>query len=424
MKKYKEIEMRKFPLLILFIAGLNYLNAQTTIDLVVYYDFENIEDGEIPDVTGNNSNDAVIFGNQLDCGVEGNGLRFNGLDNKAVIQGEATDVFGTEDFTMSFFFKAIEQNVFGVQTLVSKQNTCELDNAFSIRYIPNTKSINVLVSEDESLNANFDVDLDESNCWHHVCLVRDGTELLLYLDGILKEKVLKPNRIDITNDDIALELGFSTCTVTASNFEGVMDEFRLYDRALVQAQVEELYLFPDKIGNGFVDFSVGKDTILYLGNSVETFITSTCANSLLWEPPTGVLNPNDPTTVLSPTESTTYTLNFFDNFGCIASDTFRVNVIDPATLDCVSFLANAFTPNGDGLNDDFGIDNPFAMTDFVSFTVIDRLSNILFTTDDPFERWDGNIGGKMATVDNYYYQVVYRCGGVEEIKNGTVALMR
>lgn len=424
MYNYKDSEMRKFPLYVLLLVGMNYLNAQTTIDLIVYYDFETIEAGEIPDVTGNNSNDAVIFGNQLDCGVDGNGLRFNGLDNKAVIQGEAIDVFGTEDFTMSFFFKAIEQNVSGVQTLVSKRDACELDKAFSIRYVPSSHSINVLVSEDENLNANFDVDLDESNCWHHVCLVRDGTELMLYLDGVLKEKILRQSRIDITNDNIDLELGFSTCSVTSSNFEGVMDEFRLYDRALVQAQVEELYLFPDKIGNGFVDLSVGKDTILYLGNSIETFVTATCANSLLWEPPTGVLNVNDPSTILSPTESTTYKLNFFDNFGCIAWDTFRVNVIDPSTLDCVSFLANAFTPNNDGLNDDFGIDNPFAMTDFISLTVIDRLSNIVFTTDDPFERWDGTISGKNASVDNYYYQVVYKCGGEEETTVGSVALMR
>lgn len=415
--------MRKFPLMILLFAGLNNLFAQTTIDLIVHYDFETIENDEIPDVTGNNSNDAVIFGNQLDCGVEGNGLRFNGLDNKAVIQGEATDVFGTEDFTMSFFFKPIEQNVFGVQTLVSKRDLCDLENAFSIRYIPNTKSINVLVSEDENLNANFDVDLDETNCWHHVCLVRDGTELLLYLDGVLKEKILKPNRIDITKDNINLELGFSTCAVTASNFEGIMDEFRLYDRALVTAQVEELYLFPDKIGNGFVDLSVGKDTILYLGNSIASFSTNSCANSFLWEPPTGVQDVNDPSTFLSPTETTTYTLNFFDNFGCIASDTFRVNVIDPTTLDCISYLANAFTPNGDGLNDNFGIDNPFAMTDFVSFSVVDRLNNIVFTTNDPFERWDGTIMGKVASVDNYYYQVIYNCGGVEEKTLGTVALM-
>ena len=98
--------------MILLFVGLNSLFAQTTIDLIVHYDFEIIEDDEIPDVTGNNSNDAVIFGNQLDCGVEGNGLRFNGLDNKAVIQGEAIDVFGTEDFTMSFFFKPISITAF------------------------------------------------------------------------------------------------------------------------------------------------------------------------------------------------------------------------------------------------------------------------------------------------------------------------
>lgn len=416
--------MRKFPLLCLLLIGSYILKAQTTIDLVVYYDFETIEDNEVPDVTGVNSNAALIFGNQLDCGVVGNGLRFNGLDNKAIIQGDAIDVFGTEDFTMSFFFKPVEENIFGVQTLVTKSDDCNLENAFSIRYIPNSNSINVIMSENSDLSANFDVPLDETNCWHHVCLVRDANEVLLYIDGILSEKIIKPSRIDITNDAIDLQLGFSTCNTTSNNFEGLMDEFRLYDRALVKSQVEELYLFPDKIGNGFVDLSVGKDTILYLGNSIETFITNTCANSFLWEPATGVLNVNDPSTVLTPTVSTTYKLNFIDNFGCVATDTLSVTVIDPTTLDCVAFLANAFTPNGDGLNDDFGIDNPFAMTDFISFSVLDRLGNILFSTDDPFQRWDGTVKGDFATVDNYYYQVLYNCAGEQQQTTGTIALMK
>ena len=230
--------MRIYPLLLLLIMAAAPLKAQTTIDLVIFYDFEQIDDNEIPDVTGNNSNAALIFGNQLGCGVVGNALEFNGLDNRAVIQGEAIDVFGTEDFTMSFYFKALEQNVFGVQTLVSKRDGCDLNNAFEIRYVPNNNSINVLMNEDTNLNANFDVELDESNCWHHVCLVRAGTEILLYIDGIQREKVLRSNRIDLTNDAVDLELGFSSCATTGNNFEGFIDEFRLYDRALVESQVE------------------------------------------------------------------------------------------------------------------------------------------------------------------------------------------
>lgn len=416
--------MRIYPLLLLLIMAAAPLKAQTTIDLVIFYDFEQIDDNEIPDVTGNNSNAALIFGNQLGCGVVGNALEFNGLDNRAVIQGEAIDVFGTEDFTMSFYFKALEQNVFGVQTLVSKRDGCDLNNAFEIRYVPNNNSINILMSEDTDLNANFDVELDESNCWHHVCLVRAGTEILLYIDGIQREKVLRSNRIDLTNDAIDLELGFSSCATTGNNFEGFIDEFRLYDRALVQSQVEELYFFPDQIGNGFVDIGIGKDTILYLGNAIQTFATPSCAFSYQWDPATGVQDVNDPSTILTPTTTTTYTLNFFDNFGCVAYDTFLVNVIDPSTLDCEAFLPNAFTPNGDGLNDDIGIDNPFAMTDFVSFSIYDRTGNVIFNTDDPFLRWDGNVRGKQAMVDNYYYLVKYNCSDIPKETSGTFMLMK
>ncbi len=61
------------------------------------------------------------------------------------------------------------------------------------------------------------------------------------------------------------------------------------------------------------------------------------------------------------------------------------------------FFPNAFTPNGDGINDDFfpkGI-NPQYIRDY-NLTIWNRWGGLVFETDDPLDRWQGsknNVGG-------------------------------
>ena len=150
----------------------------------------------------------------------------------------------------------------------------------------------------------------------------------------------------------------------------------------------------------------------------------TCANSFLWEPATGVLNVNDPNTVLTPTVSTTYKLNFIDNFGCVATDTLSVTVIDPTTLDCVAYLANAFTPNGDGTNDYFSF-NEYGMTS-VEALIYNRWGELVYSWKTLNQDWDGRgIDGEELPEGVYYY-VLNATGedGYSYTKKGSITLLR
>ena len=132
----------------------------------------------------------------------------------------------------------------------------------------------------------------------------------------------------------------------------------------------------------------------------------------------------EPEPVLAPTETTTYHLSFTDNFGCVATDSLKVAVIDPATLDCKPFLPKAFTPNDDGLNDTYGLDNPFAFTDFISLEIFDRWGGRIFFTDDPFIRWDGAFKGEPVNPGVFLYKVRYRCTGDELLDAGSFTVIR
>jgi gliding motility-associated-like protein len=90
-----------------------------------------------------------------------------------------------------------------------------------------------------------------------------------------------------------------------------------------------------------------------------------------------------------------------DSMGCTDTLTKLVN----ATEQVVPVkLPNVFTPDNDGINDDFGI-NPDAQR-FVkqcSFQVFNRWGNLLFETTDPYQRWNGTDKGTNAPDGVYFF---------------------
>lgn len=83
------------------------------------------------------------------------------------------------------------------------------------------------------------------------------------------------------------------------------------------------------------------------------------------------------------------------------------------TIDDVLFtyLPNTFTPNGDGINDEWGL--VYSIPDMKDFTleVYDRWGRIVFETDDPAVRWTGayrNGGGEPLADGVYAYRVTFQ----------------
>lgn len=149
--------------------------AQPTFGLTAYYSFDNDADTIIVDETGNFANNGYSNALIRDCGVVGQAIRFNGDNHYAEFNSTPVkSIFGTEDFSISFYFKSLNSNTVNTQTLLSKRTNCSIENAFAIRYSPLTKNLNLVVSEDASLSSILSVQLDENRCWHHVAVVGKG----------------------------------------------------------------------------------------------------------------------------------------------------------------------------------------------------------------------------------------------------------
>ncbi len=101
--------------------------------------------------------------------------------------------------------------------------------------------------------------------------------------------------------------------------------------------------------------------------------------------------------------------------------------------DCIPFIANAFTPNGDNRNDKFGIRiNPrCTLVDF-KMQIADRWGRKVFDVENHREEfwWDGTWDGTQLPSGVYFYQITARfdpqSGGPTQLinKQGTVTLIR
>ncbi|HVU56212.1 MAG TPA: LamG-like jellyroll fold domain-containing protein [Puia sp.] len=152
-----------------------------------------------------------------------------------------------------------------------------------------------------------------------------------------------------------------------------------------------------------------------------TELNVTGAATYSWEPAIGLNNPDCANPTVSIDTTTTYTVKGTDRWGCIAYSNITVNV--KATGKDLFILPNAFTPNGDGHNDCFGVKRWGDVT-LEDFSIFSRRGMQVFTTQDPSQCWDGNFHGQPQPADTYIYVIRAKtfCGVIS--RRGTVTLVR
>ncbi|MEP7165101.1 MAG: gliding motility-associated C-terminal domain-containing protein [Ferruginibacter sp.] len=104
---------------------------------------------------------------------------------------------------------------------------------------------------------------------------------------------------------------------------------------------------------------------------------------------------------------------------CPASDTVNVQ-----WGDCELFLPTAFSPNGDGLNETFGLINGINTSAF-SIKIYNRNGQVVFNSSDQFRKWDGRYKNKPVPMGVYPWILTYtNKNGYVQTETGTVMLIR
>ena len=92
---------------------------------------------------------------------------------------------------------------------------------------------------------------------------------------------------------------------------------------------------------------------------------------------------------------------------------------------CNVFMPNAFTPNGDGINDVFKPKFECTSKDY-HLKIFDRYGRIIFESSQASEGWNGNIRDGQLPTGVYVWMMEYRNPNNQQLfrKNGTVTLIR
>jgi gliding motility-associated-like protein len=162
----------------------------------------------------------------------------------------------------------------------------------------------------------------------------------------------------------------------------------------------------------------GDDVYIKVGESATLTATYFSEYSYSWEPPEWLSAPNWYTTQATPDVTTTFNLTVTDQFGCTNTD-FVTVFVDNEVLT----IYNAFTPNGDGFNDTWVIDNIDLFPD-AEITVFDRRSNKVYHSVGYQNNWDGTHykTGRQLPYGTYYY--IISIPSAEKTFRGTVSIIR
>ncbi|MBN8676838.1 MAG: gliding motility-associated C-terminal domain-containing protein [Chitinophagales bacterium] len=119
-------------------------------------------------------------------------------------------------------------------------------------------------------------------------------------------------------------------------------------------------------------------------------------------------------------DSITYVVTVVSQNGCVETASITFAVLEPEVQ-----FPNAFTPNGDGANDGFGLVIAEGIAVVEQMDVYNRWGQKVFSSAEPDARWDGTVEGKPAPSDVYVYVIFWRGGdGALRFNQGEVTLLR
>jgi gliding motility-associated-like protein/CSLREA domain-containing protein len=124
-------------------------------------------------------------------------------------------------------------------------------------------------------------------------------------------------------------------------------------------------------------------------------------------------------------QTDTYTVSVADDCETVSDEVY----VYFEQCGCLIYVPNAFTPDNDGLNEVFQVESECAFENY-NLKIFNRDGDIVFQTEDPNDRWNGNTYGGAYYVkdDVYVWQIEYSTttleGSISDKLTGHVTVLR
>jgi gliding motility-associated-like protein len=168
------------------------------------------------------------------------------------------------------------------------------------------------------------------------------------------------------------------------------------------------------------------DTSVIIGDPVQFLVIDSLAGereiSYSWTPDEQINCTDCPSPVVQPLTSTVYTLEVSDDNQCEVSEIFDFTV--EVTEEYRIGVAEAFTPNGDGINETIRV-NGWGIKELIEFRIYNRAGKEVFFSNDINEGWDGTYNGNPQQTGTYQYYIKAEMWDDNSTSlNGTFTLLR
>jgi hypothetical protein len=232
---------------ILFVLPFILTCQDITSELIGYWDFENIDNDYVYSVLGNNNHFQIVGSPDIVDGVIGNGMYFNGEDNYLFLpkKQEYSFNFTQQSFTLAAWAKPIRVNDHD-----GPDTGCQLDSPYlicSFRYHLNNRRLALYQSGSNMPSIGIPLDQAPSpDNWHLFVGVWavDGNQATgyFYIDGCLKKKNVY-TKLASSYPQTDMHIAATRhCGRSVNHSETYIDEVRIYNRALTQLDIAQLYI--------------------------------------------------------------------------------------------------------------------------------------------------------------------------------------
>lgn len=211
------------------------------------------------------------------------------------------------------------------------------------------------------------------------------------------------------NNNVMTPVSFSP-TLTVTSDSGCVSELKI---------VDYLTVFP----NPEAQFTALPSSTTITDPVITITNTTSGADSWSWDFDDSQTDLTEHPPVHTYADTGTYLITLITEspFGCLDTASQTV-IVEP---DFLLYIPNAFTPNGDGLNDLFTAKGIYVTT--FEMHIFDRWGNLLYQSDNMDLGWDGkaNGGAEEAQTDVYIYKInVTDFKMLKHSYKGTVTLVR
>jgi hypothetical protein len=209
-------------------------------DEVLYYPFSTDEGGTVSDASGNGHDGAVSGCVWANSGPHGGCMSFDGSGDSIDV-GSAPNFPTWSRYSVSVWFLHNGGGDFGAGYGHKILDKTSMMHDWKLTVYPSGGFVDLGLYESTGGTSMNDGTINYmDNMWHHVVVVRDGTNGFLWVDGVLRYQ----NRSMISvnsSSDVCVGNSYSTDYYQRKSWSGFIDEVRIYDRSLSSNEVARLY---------------------------------------------------------------------------------------------------------------------------------------------------------------------------------------